>query len=184
MRYALIRNNKVENVIVADEEFIKHLVSKYDYIENVDGKQVGPGCSYDPLEKVFGDPPPPPLEELKPVKLAQLETIFQEKAKQPVLDTINGCSWTGGSESATLIDGAIRLAQQKAAANTDSTSVVTVDLYDTASNKHTLLIADAQKVAILVADTFQALYAKKAAIAKAIKDATTTDDIMKIGIEL
>ena len=123
------------------------------------------------------------LEELKTTKLAQLETTFQEKAKEPIPDTSNNCSWSGGSESAMLIDGAIRLAQQKAAA-TNSTGTVTVNLYDSASEMHTLSIADAQKVDALVANAFQTLYAKKAAIAKAIKNATTIDDVNNISITL
>ena len=187
MRYALIKNNKVENVIIADEDFIKHLDAKYDYIESVDNIRVGPGCSYDPVKKVFGNLPPPSLPslgELKSTKLTQLESIFQEKAKEPIFDTNNNCSWSGGSESAMLIDGAIRLAQQKATSNTDSTSVVTINLYDSSTEIHTLSIADAQKVSILVAGAFQTLYAKKAAIAKAIKDAATVVDMNNISITL
>ena len=179
MRYALIKNGKVENVIIADAEFIKHLASKYDYIENVDGKRVGPGCSYDPIKKVFGDPSPPPLpslEELKATKLAQLETAIQSKANEPVPDADNNCSWAGGSESAMLIDGAIRLAQLKGSP--------TVDLYDTASKVHTLSIPDAQKVFILVAEASQTLYVKKMAKASAIKNAATVDDIKKVVITL
>ena len=187
MRYALIKNNKVENVIIADEDFVKRLESKYDYIENVDGKQVGPECSYDPIKKIFGDPSPPPLpslEELRTTKLAHLETTFQNKVKEPILDTDNNCSWSGGSQSAMLIDGAIRLAQQKAALNDDSTSVITVNIYDSSTEMHTLSISDAQKVDVLVADVFQTLYAKKAAIAKAVKDATTVEDLNNISITL
>ena len=179
MRYALIKNNKVENVIVADEEFIKKLASKYDYIENVDGKRVGIGCTYDSVKKVFGDLPPPPLqslEELKSTKLAQLETTFQNKAKDPIPDADNNCSWAGGSESAMLIDGVIRLAQQKGSP--------TVDLYDSMGKLHILSIADAQKVWILVAEAFQALYAKKIAKANEIKSATTVDELKKIDTTL
>ena len=175
MRYALIKNNKVENVIVADEEFVKRLASKYDYIENVDGKRVGPKYSYDPVKKVFGDPSPPPLPSLgkmKVSKLAQIETTFQSKVKQPIVDSINNCSWPGGNESTLLIDRAVRLAQQKKA--------ITVNLYDTTGKAHTLSIVDAQKVLTLVADTFYALYAKKMAIAMQTKDAATIDDVKKV----
>ena len=181
MRYALIKNNKVENIIVADESFINSIKSDYDHIEKVDAVQVGPGWGYDLTTKTFKEPTPPPapaltLEEVKSQDLAQLETLFQEKAKQPILDTVNGCSWPGGSETALLVDGAIRLAQQKGA--------TTVDLYDTTGKVHILAIADAQKVSVLVADAFQALYAKKAAIAKAINAATTVDDVKKVAIVL
>ena len=175
MRYALIKNNKVENVIIADSKFIEHLLPKYDYIENVDDKLVGLGCSYDPIKKVFGNPPPPPLpslEELKTTKLRQLETAFQEKVKESIPDTDNNCSWAGGSESAMLIDRAIRLAQLKGS--------LTVDLYDIADKVHTLSIPGAQKVFILVAGTSQTLYLKKITKASAIKGATTVDDIKKV----
>ena len=179
MRYALVKNNKVENVIIADEEFIKKLATKYDYIENVDGKRVGPGCSYDSIKKIFDDPPSPPLpslEELKATKLAQLETAFQNKVKEPILDADNNCSWVGGSESAMLIDDAIRLAQQKGSP--------TVDLYDSTDKLHTLSVADAQKVWILVAEASQTLYAKKIAKANEIKSATTVDELKEIDITL
>ena len=175
MRYALIKNNKVENVIIADTEFIKRLASKYDYIENVDGKRISSGCSYDPIKKVFGDPPPPPLpslEELKSTKLAQLETTFQNKAEEPIPDADNDCSWPSGSESAILIDVAIHLAQLKGS--------LTVDLYDTTNKVHTLSIPDAQKVFILVAGASQTLYVKRMAKANEIKNATTIDDLKNV----
>ena len=182
MRYALIRNNKVENVIIADEEFIKHLAPKYDYIENVDGKRIGSKCSYDPVKKIFGDPPlppPPPLPslgELKASKLAQLETVFQNKTKEPISDADNNCSWFSNSESAMLIDRAIRLVQLK--------SSLTVDLYDTANKVHTLSIPDAQKVFILVAGASQTLYVKKIAKINEIKNAATIDDLKNVAITL
>ena len=180
-RYALIKNDKVENVIVADEEFINFIKSNYDYIENVDAVLTGPGWNYDPITKTFDEPAPPPpplpsLEEAKSQALAQLKANFQEKAKQPIIDTINGCSWPGGSEIALLIDGNVRLAQQKAA--------TTVDLYDTTGKVHTLAIADAQKVSVLVAEVLQSLYAKKASIAEQINAATTVDDVEKVSLVL
>lgn len=181
MKYALIKNNKVKNIIVANENFINSIKSDYDHIEKVDAVQAGPGWGYDPTTKTFKEPTQSPaplltLDEVKSQYLAQLETLFQEKAKQHVLDTVNGCSWPGGGEAALLIDGDIRLAQQKGA--------TTVDIYDTTGKVHTLSIADAQKVSVLVADVFQSLYAKKAAIAEAINAATTVDEVKKVAIVL
>ena len=181
MRYALIKNNVVENVILADKNFIKTISSNYDYVRQVTNMPVGPGWSYDSTTKTFKEPTPPSvptltLDEAKAQDLARLETYFQEKVKQPILDPANSCSWPGGSETALLIDGAIRLAQQKGA--------TTVDLYDTIGKVHTLAITDAQKVSVLVADAFQSLYAKKMAIAEAINTATTVDEVKKVAIVL
>ena len=120
--------------------------------------------------------PLPSLEELKSTKLAQLETAFQEKAEKPISDADNNCSWTGGSESAMLIDRDIRLAQLKGS--------LTVDLYDTASKVHTLSIPNAQKVFILVAGASQTLYVKRMTKANAIKNATTIDDLKNVAITL
>lgn len=80
MRYALIKKGKVENVIIADAEFIKHLASKYDYIENIDGKRAGPGCSYDPVNRTFGSPSPPlslSLEEARAHALSHIAAITE-----------------------------------------------------------------------------------------------------------
>ena len=120
--------------------------------------------------------PLPSLEELKTTKLDRLEVTFQEKAKEPIPDTDNDCSWAGGSGFAMLIDRAIRLAQLKGS--------LTVDLYDTTNKVHTLSIPDAQKVFILVASTSQTLYVKKMTKANAIKNATTIDKLKNVAITL
>ena len=36
MQYALINNNKVENIIVADQEFIDDISNQYQHIESLD----------------------------------------------------------------------------------------------------------------------------------------------------
>lgn len=51
MQYALIRANKVENVIVADQDFIQQIQADYDHIEPLDtlieqGLGVGMGWEY------------------------------------------------------------------------------------------------------------------------------------------
>ena len=47
MNYALIKNNKVENIIVADDDFIKTIESNYDSVINVTNKHVGVGWLFD-----------------------------------------------------------------------------------------------------------------------------------------
>jgi hypothetical protein len=67
MEYALINNGVVENVIVADTEFIESISSDHDHIEPLDTAQeqvlgVGIGWGWDGEQFVApAAPPPPPL---------------------------------------------------------------------------------------------------------------------------
>lgn len=60
MIYALIKNNTVENIIVADEAFVSSLSGQYDHIEALDTpeeqKVAGPGWLYDPETGKFSEP--------------------------------------------------------------------------------------------------------------------------------
>lgn len=62
MQYALIKANKVENVIVADPDFIQQIRADYDHIEPLDtlleqGLGVGMGWTYE--NGTFISPPQP-----------------------------------------------------------------------------------------------------------------------------
>ena len=62
MRYALIKNGVVDNVILGDEDFVAHLTAQgvYDHIEALDTpdeqKVGGPGWLYDAATGVFTEP--------------------------------------------------------------------------------------------------------------------------------
>lgn len=50
INYALIRGNKVENIIVADDDFIKLISHEWDAVEKITGNtdlNVGIGWSYE-----------------------------------------------------------------------------------------------------------------------------------------
>lgn len=79
MRYALIKNGIVENVIVAEADFIQHIQAQYDHIEALDTpdeeKVGGPGWSYDAVTGTFTEPviqpdTTPVVESWKITKLA------------------------------------------------------------------------------------------------------------------
>lgn len=59
MKYALIKNGVVENIIVADEQFIATLTD-YDHIEALDAPEeqrvAGPGWLYDAETGLFSEP--------------------------------------------------------------------------------------------------------------------------------
>lgn len=75
MKIALIKAGKVDNVILADEEFAATLTG-YDHIKTLDEDQaVGPGYLYDETTDTFSEPPAPeptpaPTPETKITKLA------------------------------------------------------------------------------------------------------------------
>jgi len=61
MDYVLIKNGKVENVIVADEDFIAKISGDYDHIEPMDTvleKSLGVGVGWTYADGVFTAPPP------------------------------------------------------------------------------------------------------------------------------
>lgn len=88
MEYALIKNNKVENVIVADFDFIQLIESEWDHIERIDTPQelamrVGIGFSWT-AENGFVAPAPitsPELpQEYKITRLAFLNRFQDSEA--------------------------------------------------------------------------------------------------------
>lgn len=89
MNYALINNNIVVNVIVADDEFIKSIESDYQHIEPLDTpeeqKVASPGWIWDPATNTFSDPvpppPPPPIIEVWviPSLMFRNRFTFQER---------------------------------------------------------------------------------------------------------
>ena len=65
MEYALIKAGKVENVIVADEDFISLISSEWDHIERIDTPEeqalgVGIGWGWDGTAFVAPEAPPTP----------------------------------------------------------------------------------------------------------------------------
>lgn len=72
--YALIKNNIVKNVIVADADFISTIASEYDHIELLDTpeeqKVSGPGWIYVSETGEFIAPEEPSIETWKITKLA------------------------------------------------------------------------------------------------------------------
>lgn len=73
-RYALIKNGTVQNVIVADADFISTIASEYDHIELLDTseeqKVAGPGWIYVSETGEFVAPEQPSNETWKITKLA------------------------------------------------------------------------------------------------------------------
>lgn len=64
MKYALIKNSIVENVIEADGDFVTLIADEWDHIEPLDtpheqGLGVGIGWGYDDATGTFTDPTPP-----------------------------------------------------------------------------------------------------------------------------
>ena len=56
--FALVKNNTVQNIIVADQDFIKNFMqSQYDYcVEYQQTDVVEIGFTYDPNSKIFTGP--------------------------------------------------------------------------------------------------------------------------------
>lgn len=63
--YALIKNGKVKNIILADAEFLPHIQSEWDYIVNVEELSPRPsiGWDYDQPSNTFEDNSVQPSEE-------------------------------------------------------------------------------------------------------------------------
>ena len=78
MQYALINNNKVENIIVADQEFIDAISNQYQHIESLDQPEehnIGIGWSWSQNEG-FSVPLPEPVQSQPlPTKITQLAFI-------------------------------------------------------------------------------------------------------------
>ena len=84
MRYALIENNKVKSVILADEEFILNMTETFQHIEALDnlplGDKISAGWGWDPSG--FTEPPAPPVApvERKVTRLAFLNRFTDAEA--------------------------------------------------------------------------------------------------------
>jgi hypothetical protein len=110
----------------------------------------------------IGIAPDPSWTDTKPfilssaitVKNNEIRTAFEAAAILPLTDQ-NNVTWNGGYTSASKINGAIQVQQMK--------SKTTVDLFDIDNVKHTLSIADAQQVALLLGDDYQVKFAQKQA---------------------
>lgn len=78
IRYALIKNGIVENVIIADAEFVATIADQWDHIELLDTpeeqKVSGTGWSYDAVNGAFSAPPAESVTAPAPrTKLTKLE---------------------------------------------------------------------------------------------------------------
>lgn len=84
MRYALIENNKVKNVILADEEFISNMTETYQHIEDLDnhplGDRISAGWGWDPSGFTEPPAPPEPPVERKVTRLAFLNRFTDAEA--------------------------------------------------------------------------------------------------------
>lgn len=63
--FALVKQGKVENTIVADEAFIALIQGQYDHCIRIDnlGQSVGIGHTYDSQNNTFTDPQAPVAEQ-------------------------------------------------------------------------------------------------------------------------
>lgn len=78
MQYALIINNKVENIIVADQEFIDTISNQYQHIESLDQPgehDIGVGWSWSQNEGFSAPAPEPVQSQPAPKKITQLAFI-------------------------------------------------------------------------------------------------------------
>lgn len=85
MYFALIKNNKVESIIVADEDFVTSLQG-YDSIVNVDGVEVGVGWEY--VNKEFKRPVVPEvLTKISRISMKQLRLGLLKAGKLSLVPT-------------------------------------------------------------------------------------------------
>lgn len=78
MQYALINNNKVENIIVADQEFIDAISDQYQHIESLDQPgelNIGVGWSWSQNGGFSAPTPEPEPNQPSPKKITQLAFI-------------------------------------------------------------------------------------------------------------
>jgi hypothetical protein len=78
MQYALINNNKVENIIVADQEFIDAISNQYQHIESLDQPgehNIGVGWSWNQNDGFYAPEPEPEPNQPSPKKITQLAFI-------------------------------------------------------------------------------------------------------------
>ena len=78
MQYALINNNKVENIIVADQEFIDAISNQYQRVESLDQPgelNIGVGWSWSQNGGFSAPTPEPEPNQPSPKKITQLAFI-------------------------------------------------------------------------------------------------------------
>lgn len=140
--YAPFHNNSLPSVS------IRQKVTDLGYFKDVDGFVKH---NYVVEEKTSAE-----LEEvidlIKEDKKNLIRRIFNKVSNMDVVDG-NNVSWNGGFESAIKLDAAKRLSE---AAGSD-----TVVFFDSKNEAHTLSIAEASSVVLLVASTYQTLLAQK-----------------------
>lgn len=56
MKYALIKDNKIQNVIVADEDFLKHIEKNWEHIIAIDDFKPMPWLDWNYENKIFTSP--------------------------------------------------------------------------------------------------------------------------------
>ncbi len=93
MQYALIKNNIVENVIVADEDFIASIADQWDHVEALDtlleqGLGVGIGWTWD---GEFHAPPQPEVPIIPELRYISVGSFFDRFGvnKWPILADTN-----------------------------------------------------------------------------------------------
>ena len=87
MQYALINNNKVENIIVADQEFIDSISNQYQHIESLEQpseNNVGIGWSWNQAmgftQPDPGEPEPTPAQPKNITQLAFISRFTDAEA--------------------------------------------------------------------------------------------------------
>lgn len=112
MNYALIKNNKVENIIVADEEFVALIADQWDHIEliNQDGGQI-PGIDWTWDGFKFIEPPapavePPTVEEIQASMISAVQAMLDAKSKERGYDGIlSACSYASSTNPKFAAEG-------------------------------------------------------------------------------
>jgi len=76
MRYALVKNNVVHNVIVADPDYVSEISPEYDNVVLLDYPEEetvsGPGWTYNPTTGEFSPPVEPEPEVIETWKITKL----------------------------------------------------------------------------------------------------------------
>lgn len=102
-RYALVKNNKIKNIIVADEQFVKDHEKDpaldCDLMVNVDGVYCDSHWDYDPNQKTFSKPIDQKKEEEKP---ESLELANDLKILQGVEAPVDGKTGAGEAGPGSL----------------------------------------------------------------------------------
>lgn len=109
MEYALIKDNKVENVIVADPDFITNIIHDWDHIEQIDTPEeralgVGIGWGWDGTQFVAPPAPEPAPEPAPTQRHISVGAFFDRfgEFKYPILSS------TDASVKALIQDCSVR----------------------------------------------------------------------------